>query len=293
VVTAHPVDVLLRQGGTARAADLVALCGRSAVRTAVAGGLAVRVRRGRYALPATPDPRLSAARLGGVVSHASAARYWNLPALGASSAPHLTVARNRCRVDRRGAVVHFADLRPKEVQDGVTTPIRTVLDCARSMAPPDALAVADAALRQWLVSPSDLLAAAEGLRGGGRGRVLWVARHADPRAESPPESVLRAVVLLAGIRGFEPQVVIKDEDFFARADLGDAERRIAIEADSFEHHGHRSALVRDCRRYDELVVRGWMVLRFAWEQIMFEQPWVTATVAQAVDATRTGGRRSR
>jgi hypothetical protein len=254
MVRADPVDVLLRQGGTARAADLLALCGRWAVRSAVTDGLVVRVRAGWYALPQTPDPRLTATRLAGVVSHASAARYWDLPA--ASTSPHVTVPRNRCRIDRRGASVHFADLRADEVLDGVTTPLRTVLDCARSMEPAEALAVADAALRQQLVTGSSLLAAAEGLRGAGRRRVLWVAQHADPRAESPPESVLRAILLLSGLRNFEPQVVIADEDFFARVDLGDRERLIATEADSFEHHGHRSALARDCRRYDELTVRG-------------------------------------
>jgi very-short-patch-repair endonuclease len=47
-------------------------------------------------------------------------------------------------------------------------------------------------------------------------------------------------------------------------DLGDPARKIVAEADSFEYHGSREALARDCRRYDELVARGWRVLRYAW-----------------------------
>jgi hypothetical protein len=245
MVRANPVDVLLRQGGTARAADLLALCGRWAVRSAVAGGLVVRVRSGWYALPQTLDPRLTATRLAGVVSHASAARHWDLPTLAAPTSPHITVPRNRCRIDRRGASVHFADLRTDEVVDGVTTPLRTVLDCARSMGPAEALAVADAALRQLLVTASGLLAAAEALRGAGRRRVLWVAQHADPRPESPPESVLRAILLLAGLRSFEPQVVIADEDFFARVDLGDRKRLIATESSTPRAPPDRGAEDRD------------------------------------------------
>ena len=41
-----------------------------------------------------------------------------------------------------------------------------------------------------------------------------------------------------------------------------------LEADSFEFHGERAALSRDCERYDELVARDWLVLRFTWEQVM-------------------------
>jgi very-short-patch-repair endonuclease len=112
--------------------------------------------------------------------------------------------------------------------------------------------------------------------------VLWVAEHADPRAESGLESLLRAIVLLAGILGFEPQVLIADDGFRARVDLAHRGLRLVLEADSFEHHGHRSALARDCRRYDELTVRGWRVLRFAWEQVVLEPEWVASVVLRAV-----------
>ena len=54
-----------------------------------------------------------------------------------------------------------------------------------------------------------------------------------------------------------------------------------LEADSFAHHGHRAALERDCRRYTELTIRGWRVLRFAWEHVMFEPEWVAACIVAA------------
>ncbi len=75
-------------------------------------------------------------------------------------------------------------------------------------------------------------------------------------------------------------------------DLGDPERRIALEADSFEWHGGRVALDRDCRRYDELVRSGWLVLRFSWEQVMFDRGWVADVVRDAV-AQRPGGHAGR
>jgi very-short-patch-repair endonuclease len=190
-------------------------------------------------------------------------------------------------VDGRGVVLHWSALPGDDIHEGVTSPLRTVLDCARTLEPAAALAVADSALRQWLVGPSGLRAAAQAVRGTGRRRALWAAEHADPRAESPLESALRAVVLGAGLRGFEPQVLIADDGFRARVDLAHRGLRVVLEADSFEHHGTRAALARDCRRYDELTVRGWRVLRFAWEHVMFEPEWVAATVTAAVRPART------
>ena len=156
----------------------------------------------------------------------------------------------------------------------VTNPLRTTLDGARSLPFSEALAVADSALRSGLVTAIELQRAADDLRGAGRQRVRRVVRHADGRSGSALESGLRAIFIVARINGFDPQVVVRDDDFFARVDLGDRRRMIVAEADSFEHHGHRSALVRDCRRYNELVARGWRVLRFAWEQVMFEPGWI-------------------
>jgi hypothetical protein len=42
----------------------------------------------------------------------------------------------------------------------------------------------------------------------------------------------------------------------------------------------------DCRRYDELVIAGWLVLRFAWEHVMFEPEWVRHTIQGAIALRR-------
>ena len=70
----------------------------------------------------------------------------------------------------------------------------------------------------------------------------------------------------------------------------DRERRIVIEADSFEWHGGRAALRKDARRYNPLVIDGWIVLRFAWEDVMHDQDYVRAvlrSVVSLVDAEAT------
>ncbi len=70
-------------------------------------------------------------------------------------------------------------------------------------------------------------------------------------------------------------------------DLGDPERRIVIEADSFAHLRGRADLARDCRRYDELVADSWRLLRFAWEHVMFERDWVGRIVREVCLAGRS------
>jgi very-short-patch-repair endonuclease len=78
-------------------------------------------------------------------------------------------------------------------------------------------------------------------------------------------------------------VWIEERGFRGRPDLVDRSRRIVIEAESFEFHGKRKALKRDCERYTGLVVRGWRVVRFAWEHVMFEPDYVQDCLVALVD----------
>jgi len=204
--------------------------------------------------------------------------------------PHVTIPRHRHRrQSKESASLHWADA---PAIDDVTTPVRTVVDCARSLPFGEALAIADPALRSRLVSQEDLLAAGHGLKRAGRGKVIRVAEHADGRSESVLESMLRAILIEAGLEGFEPQVLIADDEFQARVDLAHPVRRLALEADSFELHGTRRALVRDCRRYVSLVVRGWTVLRFTWEDVVHDPAWVVESITAWL-ATQSGGQNSR
>jgi very-short-patch-repair endonuclease len=216
-----------------------------------------------------------------VVSHETAARCWNLPTLLESDRLHVKVAPGGRPKPRRRVLVHQSRLGDHEVIDGVTSPLRTILDCAASMPFVEALAIADSALRLNLVEPAELLEAARRSPGRGRRARLAIATHADGRADNPFESGLRGILLVAGITGFEPQLQICTPRLAARVDLGDHRRKIALEADSFAFHGSRSALAHDCRRYDELVTAGWLLLRFAWEHVMFEAEWVGTAAIEA------------
>ena len=278
------VEVVRRMGGVADARRLIGFTSRRKVRTALRKGEIVRDVRGRYALPTAHDALRAANRLNGIVSHTSAASYYGWEMKHPPERPTVTVPRNRkVSLDRRAGVdVKWRDIPAEHITAaGVTDMAWTVIECARTLPFDEALAIADSALRHGHVTRAQLIRLAKLVRSNGRAQCLRVAREADGRAANPFESVLRAIALdVAGLE-FEPQLVITENGFVGRPDLVDPARRIVLEADSFEFHGKRKAMKRDCERYNALVLCGWLVLRFAWEHVMFQPEYVAGCLRLA------------
>lgn len=284
-------EVLTRRGGTATWRELRGVVHSRAIAAAVADGSIVRTRSGRYAV-ATADAALVAADgVAGVVSHTSAALHhgWSIKAPAAR--PHVTVRPGR-RLDakaRAGVTLHVRRLAVSEVEGRVTTPVRTVIDCCLDLPWADALAVADSSWRAGLL-PREVQVAARALPPRQCRRVWKVVAAADRRAANPFESVLRSIATTVPGWSPVPQVSVTTRGRAGtatfRVDLADEELRIVLEADSFEFHGDRSMLDRDCRRYDRLVVDGWLVLRFSWEMVMGQPVLVRALIADAVERRR-------
>lgn len=281
-------ELLRRRGGVASRAQLLAGCPRSEVDAALGQGRVVAVAHGRYALPHVEADARTAHGLRGVLSYESAALHHGWPVLLVPDEPHVTVPVKR-KVDqerRRTVVLHRADLHPDEVSGEATSQARTLVDCMRNLPLRQALAVADSALRAGR-SPSWLSALAADLRGRGAARARRVAAEATDLAANPFESALRAIALEVDGMNVRPQVSLYADDcFLGRPDLVDTDLGIVAEADSFEWHGSRAGLVRDARRYNDLVVNGWLVLRFTWEDVVLEPERVAAVLAAAVEARR-------
>lgn len=257
------------------------------IASAVEAGEVVRLRRGLYGLGGADEAMAVARRLTGTLSHRSAALHWGWKVKATPRRPDVTLARHR-RLPRGApevATVHWRNLPPDHLRPHVTSPARTVVDCCLDLPLDEALSVFDSALRSGLPR-REVTALAMTLGPRQRARVLRIARQADPRAANPFESVLRAIAL--GVPGLtvEAQVRLRYDDLYARVDLADESLRIVIEADSHEFHAERRAFDRDCRRYDELTVRDWIVLRFTWEQVMFHPDWVRQVLSAAVGLRR-------
>ncbi|WP_193612002.1 DUF559 domain-containing protein [Nocardioides lijunqiniae] len=277
-----PVDALHRLGGIAGIGEWRALTARAAARDALDDGRVLRLRRHQVALPGSDLARLRAAELGGTVSHLSAAQSWGWKLKTVPALPTITVPRG-ARGESTGSVeLRWGRLQPDEVEHGVTSPLRTVVDCSRVYPFDVALCVADSALRSHLVHQDDLLAAARRSPRTGRARAVRVAEAASGLAANPFESVLRAIAI--DVRGLRP----RPQGWIGQAgrvDLVDDRLMIAMEADSWEHHGDHDAFNRDVRRYAEFASRGWVVVRFLWDDVMRNPERVRRTLT-AVAAVR-------
>ena len=286
-----PTDALTRLGGVATFGELRRLTSRGRLRSSVAKGEVVRVSPGVYALTDCDAARVAAAKVGGVVSHLSAAQFWGWKVKLSPARPTVTVPRRRSGLKADGIEVHWADLTPQQVQCGVTTKVQTVIDCARVCPFDVALAVADSALREG-VSRDELLAAAKASPRTGRAKALKVVKAADGRAANPFESVLRAIALEVPGLCVVPQQWVGD---IGRVDLLDQRLRLVIEAESHEFHSSRTALARDVRRYTWFARLGYTVVRFTWEEVMFHPDYVRAVLMDLVALgphTRAVGRRT-
>jgi very-short-patch-repair endonuclease len=204
--------------------------------------------------------------------------------------PEIAVPRNRNVASQRreGVRLVWTDLAPEDRALGVTSPLRTVIDCARRLPFDEALAIADSALRSGALDQSELRAVR--VQGSGAGAVRRVVLQADGRAANPFESVLRARCLEVGL-AVAPQAAVDLGTGIVHPDLVCGEARAVFEADSWTHHATRSAHQRDCARYNLLVLRGWRVFRFTWEQVMLEPSyvvWVLRQVARRVERADVG-----
>lgn len=275
-------------GGCATAGQLRRRHSKRAIRGAVLSGEILHRARGRYVVAEVAAHRQQAYAACAVLSHVSAALEHGWAVKNVPERAWIVVSPGRSLPNRETfAHVSWAGTSPAERAAGVTAPLRTVIDCCRVLPRDEALAVADSALRARAITRAQLRAAALGARGQGAGTLRWVAAHADARAANPFESVLRAILLTIPGLDLRLQHVIAEPGLFAIVDLADPILRLAIEAEGFEHHGTRGGLVRDARRYSELAIYNWSLVRFVWVDVMFHPDWVRWVVESWL-ATRSG-----
>lgn len=283
-------DLLRRQGGIARRRDLLR-CGlrRRALEGKVARGELRALTPHLFTDVATPAPdedlKGLVVSLDAVVSHTAAALLWGMELVETPCLRTVTVARDRSRAARDGARVSRADLPAADVvaRDGVrvTSVVRTVLDLARSLPLEQAVAAADSALRRALVTVAELQAALRVLPAGrGRERVARVVGLVDARCGSVLESLFRVLIARHGLPAPVAQVVVRTRSGarVGRVDFAWPDLRLVVETDGFAFHADRERYRSDRRRGNALVLAGWRVLRFSWEDVVQHPAYVVASV---------------
>ncbi|NOV98509.1 hypothetical protein [Isoptericola halotolerans] len=221
---------------------------RHVLRRATANGDLERVRRGAYR-PVGPEQNRHAAarrlatdrlravhrqlRARHVFSHESAALLWGAPLWRLPQRVHVLVPSSpssRAAADivrRRGVPDEHVVLRALPV----TTLRRTVVDCALTLHPLDALVVADWALGRGMDRAAALDLWARPRRRNGTARARWVLEHADAGAESPWETWVRYLALRAGLPRPRTQLPVEVDGRRYRVDLGWAEEKVLVEFD--------------------------------------------------------------
>ena len=273
-----PYEAVRILGGVARWNEIECLVTRGELDAALAAGEVFRVRRGVYALKDIREARALAERLGGTVSHLSAAIEHGWKVKHPPAKPTITLARNRSLPEEE-VEVHWRDLTVLQTYRGLMRPVATVIECARAYPYDVALSVADSALRERAVTTEQLVKAAEASPRTGRAKALRVARTADGRAANPFESCARAIAADVVGLAVEPQVWL---DGVGRVDLCDCELGIVVECESFAFHSDAQSLGRDVRRYTSCARRGLVVVRFTWDEVMFEPAYCRQALQDVV-----------
>lgn len=168
----------------------------------------------------------------------------------------------------------------------VTTPLRTALDLGRLLQRDQALGAVDALLRAGNLSTHDLAAQLERFRGArGVVQLRRLATLADPRAESPAESLTRLRLIDGGLPVPEVQWEIRNElgIVIYRLDLAYPELKLAIEYDGAEFHTSVEDRARDERRRAHLRRLGWTIVVLTAADVYGAVP----TAAEKVRAARS------
>jgi Protein of unknown function (DUF559) len=177
------------------------------------------------------------------------------------------------RADVYGEVVTVRGFRTTSIE-------RTLLDLCARLSLTEAVMILDMALHAQITALDAIVGWASGRRNRrGVPKLTTAANHAEPLSESPMESRLRMLLVLAGLPRPEAQVKLFDAhgEYLGRPDLYYRNARLGLEYDG---QTHRVSLEEDNRRQNRLLNAGIRLLRFTAGDI-HKTPQVVAAQVRA------------
>lgn len=242
----------------------------------VRNGRLVTLGRGVYQVGPVPLERSAEASavlrcgVGCRLSHMSAAVLHELMAVRAHQPVEVTVERRRRRRVEGVRIHRVRVLLPDEATAvaglPVTTPSRTLLDLAATMAARDVEQALAKALRTRHVTKDDvaLMLERHPRHGGAPLLAQLIEIEGGPAfTRSEAEEKLLRIVRQAGLPGPEvnARVLGYEVDFLWR------QSRVVVEVDGWAYHNSARSFVADRRRDAELAAAGYRVLRFTWADV--------------------------
>ena len=219
-----------------------------------------------------------------VFSHLSAALLWGFTIVKMDK-PFVEVIRTSTNKRHAHLFIRRRDVPPGQIDRlgdvALTTRERTLIDVARDCDLDISVPMLDDALRRHVVTPDGLRdAAAKCRETRGRFRVAAALDLADPRRESPGESISAVRLHEVGLTGFEPQVEIADAHgrFVARVDFLHAASKTILEFDgrikyTIDDTDPRHAFDRERERERQLRALGYTVVRIFWKDLWRRRPF--------------------
>lgn len=219
------------------------------------------------AVPDSPRLRAEAALVPfpgtAYASHASAARVWQVP-IPTLPDEHVTVADRADRRKRAGLRCHVRVGADVCVVDGV--PVSTLPDLFVELADllglVDLVVVGDWMLRRRGVSVEQLRAAVEAASGATARRARAALGYVRPEVDSPMETRLRMLLVLAGIP--EPEINLEirnvDGEVIRRYDLCWPGVKVIVEYDGRQHVEREEDWEDDLDRREEIDDDHWRIL---------------------------------
>jgi hypothetical protein len=164
------------------------------------------------------------------------------------------------------------------------------VDIACRASAPAAVITADAALRNGMTTRAELQQALVRQHGAhGIARAHRVVALADPRAESPLESLSRAHFAAAGLEPPELQVDLHDETgaFLGRVDFYWRAARVVGEADGLSKYADATVLRAEKLRQERIEQTGRTVVRWTWQEMERDPLAVAARIKRALQRNRS------
>jgi hypothetical protein len=230
---------------------------------------------------------LTGAGAGAVVSHQSAAYLHKIDLVGRRDLTvHLTRPPGTDMHAPARIRLHSADLPAAHVTDHlglpVTTPARTAIDLARALPFRAAVVAADSALHHRLATMEELRSVlAVCSRWPGAAKAADVIGFADPRSESPLESIARVVFRDCGLPPPKLQALIGTADDVARVDFFWGQYRTIVEVDGAVKYADPLRARAQLERDSWLRSLGYEVVHFTWDEITTMPDFVATRIREA------------
>ena len=173
----------------------------------------------------------------------------------------------------------------------VTTAEDTFLDLVPRLGLVDLVILGDSLVLRGRTSPRALRAAADASRGRHRRHAIRAAALVREHVDSPMESRLRLLLVLAGL----PEPVVNHCDYddtgrlLRRYDLSFPQQRLAIEFDGRQHAESSRQWERDVERREELDDEGWRIVVVLGKGIYREPRRTLERVVRRHERTRYPG----